>query len=100
MADWVDWLLHSPAEAGMGAPTLDVRTSEFIWYRIRSRSQWANVAVLVMFVLTIPHTSGHKKYPDIEIVYKQLNQFSSLGELEEQVRHNDMHQISALYHGP
>ena len=50
------------------------------------RTSWARGGVvLALLLIAISRTQGHKKYPAIEILYKQLTDFSTPEELEEQV---------------
>jgi len=43
------------------------------------------VGALALLLMMISHTQAHKKYPDVEFVYKRLDEFSTPKELEQQV---------------
>ena len=43
------------------------------------------MGALALLLMMISHTQAHKKYPDVEFVYKRLDEFSTPEELEQQV---------------
>ena len=51
----------------------------------RTRGNWAGVVVLAVLLLGISRTDGHKKYPETEYVTRELGQFPTQQELDEQV---------------
>ena len=53
--------------------------------RRREGRKWLGVGALALLLMMISHTQAHKKYPDVEFVYKQLDEFSTPEELEQQV---------------
>ena len=55
-------------------------------YSVQRARRWGDMAVVgFILLILLAQTQGHTKYPEIEVVLKQLSDSSTMEELEAQV---------------